>query len=125
MVDILNLSDPDNVIVWNSYMRANYAIWQPGYECELHSHLDAVEIFVFLEGKCEITVDGDTAVVGLGQAVFCGPETKHKLKVIGDEPLVFFLAVTPNHEPTHTIYKDDGSVVEHNRQPPGPGRIGY
>jgi len=124
-MNILKLSEPDRAIVWNRYMRANYAVWQPGYECELHSHRDAVEIFVFLEGTCEITVDDETATVGPGEAVFTAPEAKHKLKVVGDRPLVFFLAVTPNHSPTHTIYKADGTVVEYDREPPGPDQIGY
>jgi mannose-6-phosphate isomerase-like protein (cupin superfamily) len=123
-MNILDAREPDRTVVWNDHVRANYAVWQPGYECELHSHVDAVEIFVFLEGQCEITVDDETMVVGPGQAVYAGPEQKHKLKVVGDRPLVFFLAVAPNHQPTHTIFQADGTVVEHNRQPPLRTRSG-
>jgi len=124
-VNILWQDQPDRAIVWNRYMRANYAVWQPGQECDVHSHRDAVELFVFLDGQCEMTVGDETAIVGAGQTVYVGPDVKHKLRAIGDQPLVMFLAVTPNHSPTHTIFRPDGSIIEHDRQPPGPGQIGY
>ena len=104
--------------VWNSYTRGGYATWQPGQDCELHSHDDAGEFFVFLDGACEITVEGETTVLEAGSAVYVGPDEKHKLKVVGDRPMTMFLAVFPNHQPTHTFHHPDGTRYVRNRQPP-------
>jgi mannose-6-phosphate isomerase-like protein (cupin superfamily) len=108
--------------VWNTYLRADYATWPLGMECEVHSHDDAAEVFVFLAGACEITVEGETRVVSAGCTVYVGPDEKHKLKAVGDRPLEMFLAVLPNHEPTHTFYRADGTKEHRNRAAP-PGAI--
>jgi len=59
---------PGTVIttVWNTYLRADYATWEPGQTCEIHSHLNAAEIFVILSGAAEFWVEGETAVVPSG-----------------------------------------------------------
>ncbi len=104
--------------VWNDYLRADYATWPVGQECEVHSHQDAAEVFVFLAGQCEFTVEGETVVVGAGSTVYVGPDEKHKLKAVGDRPLEMFLAVMPNHQPTHTFYAPDGTPIYRNRPSP-------
>jgi mannose-6-phosphate isomerase-like protein (cupin superfamily) len=110
----------DKTAVWNNYVRADYSTWPVGMECEVHSHDDAGEVFVFLAGACEITVEGETRVVPAGSTVYVGPDEKHKLKAVGDRPLEMFLAVFPNHEPTHTFYLPDGTKEGRNRPaPPG------
>lgn len=108
----------DVTTVWNSYLRADYATWEPGQTCEIHSHQNAAEIFVILSGAAEFWVDGETTVVPGGSTVYVGPGQKHKLTVVGDEPMQMFLAVLPNHIPTHTFYADDGTEIFRNRQPP-------
>lgn len=105
--------------VWNDYLRGGYAVWQPGQECEVHSHQDAAEVFIFLSGACEFTAEGETQVVTGGSTVYVGPGEKHKLKAVGDRPLEMFLAVMPNHQPTHTFYRTDGTPVHWNRPAPG------
>ncbi len=105
--------------VWNSYLRGGYATWEVGQECEIHSHLDAAEVFVFLAGECEFTTDEGTVLVGAGATVYVDAGEKHKLKAVGDRPLEMFLAVMPNHEPTHTFYRADGTPVHWNRPAPG------
>ncbi|MGH2459823.1 MAG: cupin domain-containing protein [Chloroflexota bacterium] len=104
--------------VWNDYLRADYATWPVGQECEVHSHRDATEVFVFLAGQCEFTSEGETVVVGAGSTVYVGPEEKHKLKAVGDRPLEMFLAVMPNHHPTHTFYAADGTPIDRDRPAP-------
>ena len=32
--------------VWNDYIRADYATWEVGQDCEVHYHEGAVEIFI-------------------------------------------------------------------------------
>jgi quercetin dioxygenase-like cupin family protein len=107
--------------VWNSYLRADYATWEVGQTCEVHSHQNAAELFVILAGQAEFFVDGETALVSGGSTVYVGPGQKHKLTAVGSQPMQMFLAVLPNHEPTHTMYAEDGTEIYHNRQPPtGP-----
>jgi mannose-6-phosphate isomerase-like protein (cupin superfamily) len=105
--------------VWNDHLRAGYATWQPGQECEVHSHQDAAEIFVFLGGECEFTGEDETRRVFGGATVYVGPGEKHKLKAVGERPLEMFMAVMPNHPPTHTFYRSDGTPVHWNRPAPG------
>lgn len=105
--------------VWNSYLRAGYSTWEPGQECEVHSHQDAAEIFMFLAGECEFTTEEETRRIEAGCTVFVGPDEKHKLRAVGNRPLEIFMAVMPNHSPTHTFYRADGSPVYWNRPAPG------
>ena len=119
-MQIMTLDGDPHDTVWNEYLRADYATWEVGQDCPVHHHQGAVELFVFLDGQCEMTVGGEVRVVNAGQAVYCGPNEPHKLKAIGDRPLKMFLVVSPNHEPTHTMIEADGSTRDHNRQPPGP-----
>jgi quercetin dioxygenase-like cupin family protein len=108
----------ENADVWNGYLRGGYATWQPGQDCELHSHDDAAEVFVILGGQCEFTVEDATFLVPAGQTVYVGPGEKHRLRVVGDQPMDMFLAVMPNHEPTHTFYDEEGRSVYRNRERP-------
>ncbi len=119
-MDILSLKEGFPRAVWNNYFRCDYAVWEVGKECEVHCHQDAAEVFVFLDGECEITVEGQTRVVGAGHTVYTGPGVKHKLKAVGSRPLVMFLLVAPNHSPTHTMYYADGRVENHDRTAPAP-----
>jgi uncharacterized cupin superfamily protein len=118
-MEIISLNGPKTE-VWNSYTRGGYATWPPGMECEVHSHDDAGEFFVFLGGTCEISFDGESVTLEAGSAVYVGPGERHKLRVVGDRPMDMFLAVFPNHQPTHTFYNADGSTYVRNRQPPTP-----
>lgn len=113
----------DKVGVWNDYLRAGYGTWQPGQECEVHSHQDAAEIFIFLSGACEFTLEGETRVVAAGSTVYVGPGQKHKLKAVGDHPMDVFMAVMPNHSPTHSFYRDDGTPVPWDRPAPGSPEV--
>ncbi|GEM_PF-3009631 len=108
--------------VWNRYLRADYTTWPPGQECEVHSHQGSAEVFVFLAGQCEMTVEAETQTVSAGCTVYVGPGEKHKPKAVGNRPLEMFLAVMPNHQPTHTFYGADGTPI-HRDQPAPPGAL--
>jgi mannose-6-phosphate isomerase-like protein (cupin superfamily) len=117
---VLTLGRNDNhEAVWNNYMRAGYATWPVGFECDYHSHEDAAETFTFVSGACEITIEGEIFWVEAGQTVYVGPGVRHKLKAIGDEPMSMFMVVAPNHSPTHTFYDDSGVPVGRERPTPG------
>ncbi len=92
-------------------MRGGYQRWEPGRAARRHSHDGAEEVFVFLEGECEITVGDETRVVRAGQAVFVPAEVPHTLRNVGSGDLVMFLVVAPNREPTHTFYDEQGTAI--------------
>ena len=119
-MQIMTLDGEPHATVWNRYLRADFATWEIGQGCQVHSHQDAIEIFIFLDGQCEMTVGDEVQVVRAGQAVYVGPNVPHKLKAIGDRPMKMFLFVAPNHEPTHTMVEAGGTTRDTNRQPPGP-----
>jgi len=119
-VQISSQDGAQKATVWNGYMRADYATWEVGQDCPVHYHENAVELFIFLDGECEMTVGDEVQTVKAGNTVYVGPNVPHKLKAIGDRPLKMFLVVSPNHEPTHTMVEADGSTTVHNRPPPSP-----
>ena len=90
-------------------MRGGAHRWPPGWTAELHSHDGAEEVFAFLRGTCEITIEGETRTVGAGEFVYVPAEARHTLRNVGDDDLVVFLVVAPNQEATHTFYHADGS----------------
>jgi mannose-6-phosphate isomerase-like protein (cupin superfamily) len=122
-MQIMTLGAQPHETVWNDYIRADYATWEVGQDCPVHFHEDAVEIFIFLDGECEMTVGDEVEVVRAGQAVYVGPGEPHKLKAIGDRPLKMFLFVSPNHHPTHSFVEADGTRRDHNRQPPDANTV--
>jgi mannose-6-phosphate isomerase-like protein (cupin superfamily) len=118
-MQILTLDGQPHATVWNGFLRADYATWEVGQDCQVHYHKDAVEIFVFLDGQCEMTVGDEVEVVNAGQAVYVGPGVPHKLRAVGDRPMKMFLFVSPNHQPTHTMVEADGSTRDTDRPEPG------
>lgn len=117
---ILTLGANENKeAVWTNLMRAGYATWPVGFECEVHSHDGAAETFTFVAGTCEITVEDEVFVVEAGQTVYVGPGVRHKLKAIGNEPMSMFMVVAPNHSPTHTFYGESGQAIGRDRPTPG------
>jgi|SRR4051794_27374884 quercetin dioxygenase-like cupin family protein len=104
--------------VRDEHARGGFGRWPPGQTCEVHSHEDAIEFFVFLSGECDFEVEGETRRLRGGQGVYVEAGQKHKLTAVGDAPLDLFLCVCPNRSPTHTFYKDDGTPV---RWDPVPG----
>ena len=115
---VLHQDEAEPTAVWTDLMRGGYARWEPGFECDYHCHEGADEVFVFLSGRCEITVEGETRVCGAGETVYTRAGQRHKLKAVGYEPLEMFMVVAPNHSPTHTMYYPDGRVAHHNRALP-------
>lgn len=117
-MEICSVDDSPGPIIWNHYLRAGYATWPVGMACDVHFHKDAAEVFVIVDGACDFIVGDETKRVVAGQTVYVGPGVAHKLTAVGDRPMKMFLAVMPNHEPTHTIQNNDGTWRDHNRQPP-------
>jgi len=55
----------------------------------VHSHKQNEEVYIFIEGKGTITVDGDEIAVGEGSAVRVDPEGKRQIRVAADSDLLF------------------------------------
>jgi quercetin dioxygenase-like cupin family protein len=97
--------------------RGGYATWEPGRSCPVHVHEGAFELFVFLDGECEVEVEGESWRLGGGHAAYIAPDERHRITAVGDRPLHMFLAVSPNRPPTTTYFRSDGTPVPWDDRP--------
>ena len=100
--------DIKNVVI-TPEIRARFLRFEPGDVATRHSHDLGAEVFLIMQGRAEFEIEGETAVLGPGELCFAGRDDMHQVRVIGDEPVIMYLSVTPHVEPTHTMYADDGS----------------
>ena len=100
--------DIKNVVI-TPEIRARFLRFEPGDVATRHSHDLGAEVFLILQGRAEFEIDGETAVLGPGELCFAGRDEMHQVRVVGDEPVIMYLSVTPHVEPTHTMYGEDGS----------------
>ena len=56
-----------------------------------HSHDLGVEAFLILQGQAEFWIDGETQVLGPGQACFTSVDEIHTVRNVGDEPFIMYL----------------------------------
>ncbi len=92
--------------------RMAYQRWEPGESCGQHFHPGAGELFVFLDGACDVEVEGETLRCGAGDCVYVEPDERHRLAVAGEQPCAFFLAVFPNRSPKTVWVRADGTLEE-------------
>ena len=92
-------------------IRARFLRVEPGgvRTGQQHSHDLGHEVFLILKGRCEFTISGETAVLEPGQLCVALADEPHTVRVIGDEPVIMYLSVTPHVQPTHTGREADGS----------------
>ena len=100
--------DIKNVVI-TPEIRARFLRFEPGDVATRHSHDLGAEVFLIMQGRAEFEIEGETAVLGPGELCFAGRDELHQVRVIGDEPVIMYLSVTPHVEPTHTMYAEDGS----------------
>ncbi|NTU46246.1 cupin domain-containing protein [Candidatus Roizmanbacteria bacterium] len=67
----------------------NDAHLEPGETFEPHAHADSEEIFYFLEGYGEMTVDGETFDITPGGVIVIEKDEQHSVKNTGEETLRF------------------------------------
>ncbi len=91
-------------------MRARIIRREPGTSGGGHTHDLGHEIFLVLEGRAEFTIAGESAVLGPGQICIARADQWHTIRVVGDEPLTYYLSVTPHLEPTHTLWDHEGGT---------------
>jgi len=105
-------TDIRNILV-TPQIRSRFLRMEPGQVAQTHSHDLGHEIFLILQGTVEFEIDGATQVVRPGQLCIALTDQLHRVRVIGEEPVIMYLSVTPHIQPTHTFWIDDG-----RKQPP-------
>ncbi len=67
----------------------------PGQEQKPHSHTDQDKIYLVLEGRGRVVVDGREETVEPGEAVVAAAGTSHGLANAGPAPLLAVVVVAP------------------------------
>jgi quercetin dioxygenase-like cupin family protein len=89
-------------------IRARIMRFEPHQLSGGHTHDVGHEMFLVLEGQAEFTIDGNSAVLGPGQACVARAGQWHEVRAVGDGPMTLYLSVTPHVEPTHTQWDREG-----------------
>lgn len=88
-------------------IRGRFLRMEPGEVHGRHSHDLGHEIFLILEGRCRMEIDGEAAVLEAGQICIAYAHQLHQASNPFDAPMVMYLSVTPHIEPTHTQYNQE------------------
>jgi quercetin dioxygenase-like cupin family protein len=91
-------------------IRARIMRFEPHQVSAGHTHDLGHEMFLVLEGQAEFTIDGESAVLGPGQACVARAGQWHEVRAVGDGPMTLYLSVTPHIEPTHTQWEHQGGA---------------
>jgi mannose-6-phosphate isomerase-like protein (cupin superfamily) len=75
----------------------------PGAETEEHYHLRTEEIYYVLRGRGLMTLGHEAREVGPGDAVLIPPGSRHKIRNLGQELLVFLCCCSPPYSHENTI----------------------
>jgi mannose-6-phosphate isomerase-like protein (cupin superfamily) len=67
----------------------------PGEASEPHRLKTSSEVYFILEGRGRMTIEGESAEVGSGTAIYIPPGSKQHIENRGDGPLVFLCLVYP------------------------------
>ena len=95
--------DLRNLIV-TPEIRGRFLRFEPHENHLAHSHDLGHEIFLILDGQCEMEIDGHRELLGPGQVCYAYAHQMHVARNVGDTPMTMYLSVTPHIEPTHTHY---------------------
>ena len=99
--------DIRNLLV-TPHIRSRFLRMEPGDVANRHSHDLGHEIFLILQGRAHFEVAGQEVELGPGQLCVALVDEPHQVRVVGDEPMIMYLSVTPHVQPTHTGRRQDG-----------------
>lgn len=100
-------------------IRGRFMRMEPGEVHARHSHDLGDELFLILEGHCDMEIEGERAVLGPGQACIAYAQQMHQARNTSDKPMILYLSVTPHIEPTHTHYdQETGALLPPRYNPP-------
>ncbi len=88
-------------------IRGRFLRIEPGEVHQRHSHDLGHEIFLILDGECDMDIDGERAVLKPGQLCVAWAHQMHQARNTTDRPMTMYLSVTPHVVPTHTHYDQD------------------
>lgn len=77
---------------------------EPGQATERHYHVRTEELYVLLDGRGEMEVDGVRAAVGPGDAVLIPSGAWHQIRATDDEPLRFLCCCAPSYSHEDTFF---------------------
>jgi quercetin dioxygenase-like cupin family protein len=100
-------TDIRNLLV-TPQIRSRFLRMEPGQVASRHSHDLGHEIFLILQGRCVFEISGEEAELGPGQLCVALADEPHSVRVLGDEPMIMYLSVTPHIQPTHTMLDPQG-----------------
>lgn len=107
-------------LFFTSRIRSRFLRMEPGEVARRHSHDLGHEIFLILEGECEMEIDGHRELLKPGQMCVAWAHQMHQASNLGAVPMTMYLSVTPHVEPTHTHYDPDtGAELPPRYNPPG------
>jgi mannose-6-phosphate isomerase-like protein (cupin superfamily) len=80
----------------------------PGAATEAHRHPRTEEIYYILRGAGRMTVGAKEREVGPGDGILIPPGTRHTIRNIGAEPLVFLCCCAPPYADEDTVLGPKG-----------------
>ncbi len=79
------------------------ATLSPGAATAAHRHPRTEEIYYVLQGMGRMTAGAEERLVGPGDGILIPPDTRHRIRNIGVEPLVFLCCCAPPYANEDTI----------------------
>ena len=110
---VYDYRNPDHIknLLITPEMRSRILKMEPGQGFNSrHSHDLGHEVFLILQGVADFEIEGDVQTVKAGQLCFALTDEAHSVRVVGDEPVIMYLSVTPHILPTHTGRTADGTA---------------
>lgn len=98
--EIRSILDRTNSTVTNQSLAE--ATLPPGAATEEHSHPHSEEIYYILRGRGRMTLGGESREVEPGDGILIPPGSRHTIRNLNREPLVFLCCCAPpySHEDT-------------------------
>ena len=78
---------------------------EPDQSTERHYHARSEELYVILDGRGEMEVDGERAQVGPGEAILIPPGAWHQIVADEEAPLRFLCCCAPPYSHDDTFFE--------------------
>ena len=87
----------------------------PGGEIGEEVHSDTDQVLMFVDGRGEARLAGQTSQIGANDLVFVRAGTRHNFVNTGDEPLRLITVYAPPEHPAGTVHltKEEADAAEH------------
>jgi mannose-6-phosphate isomerase-like protein (cupin superfamily) len=84
---------------------------RPGEEIGEEVHDDVDQIFLFVDGRCETVLDGESSAARAGQVVFVRAGTRHNVVNTGDASLRLLTIYAPPEHPPGTVHMSKEEAI--------------